>query len=84
MVWTKQQDTQLLKLFHEGKAPYKPDGKNKSISASAVKKVWESHDIFQTNYTLKNFYPLYRRKAAEFLCEQTKKGARKKVSFSLS
>jgi len=79
MGWTKQQEAHLLQLFRTGKAPYQPD-KGDKISATAVKRVWDepSNAILQTNYTIKNFYPLYRRKAAEFLCEQTKSGARRK------
>jgi hypothetical protein len=77
MGWTKQQSAYLLNLFREGKAPHEPDN-GKSISAPVIKKVWESHALFQTNYSLKNFYPLYRRKAAEFLCDKNKNGARRR------
>jgi hypothetical protein len=82
MGWTKQQSAYLLKLFREGTAPYEPD-KGKSISGPVIKKVWDSHAIFQTNYTLRNFYPLYRRKAAEFLCAHSKTGARRRKFFGI-
>jgi len=80
MGWTKQQDSALLTLFRTGKAPYEP-ANGSSITAAVIKQVWEVNPILQTNYKIRSFYPLYRRKAAEFLCDQTKSGSRRKYIF---
>jgi hypothetical protein len=82
MGWTKAQSDHLLKLFREGKAPYSPD-QGSSISAAVIKDVWNSNPIFQLNYKLKNFYPLYQRKAAEFICEKSKSEARRRQSLEV-
>lgn len=83
--WTKQQEAHLRKLFKEKTAPFELKSGKKRISPSVIKQIFDDNPIFQNNYSLKNFYPLYRRKAAEFLCNQTKTGARRKflVNFRL-
>ena len=73
--WSAQQEAHLRKLFKEDKVPFRKEG-NKPIKPTIIKQIFEEHPIFQTGYTLKNFYPLFRHKAAEWLCNETKTGQR--------
>ena len=69
MGWTTQKNARLLTLFRTGQAPVRPDNGD-SISHKLIERVWDANPIFQTVYTKRAFYPLYRRKAAEFLTNQ--------------
>jgi hypothetical protein len=74
--WSKELDDKLRELFREGLAdPRKQDSKY-------IKEVFEKTDWLKNSYKLKNFYPLYRRKADEWTIEQSKSGARRKSCSS--
>jgi hypothetical protein len=77
MPWSKEKEAELLKLFKDGKAPYQTDANGK-IAAKDIARVWDDNMIFHTNYTKRLFYQIYRRKAAEFLTNKAKTGARSK------
>ena len=70
--WTTENSKRLAELFKEGKAD--PD---KKAPIYIKDKVWAKNDWVQST-TVKNFYPIYRRKAAEWITEQAKSGSRRK------
>jgi hypothetical protein len=69
---TTQKEAHLLGLFQTGKAPVHPDSGDAISPKVLIQKVWDENPILQIDYSKKNFYPLYRRKAAEFLTNQGK------------
>ena len=71
--WSKEKDDKLRKLFEEGKA------KLRSQSSEEIRKVWSEHDWLK-EHVLKNFYPLYRHKADEWITEQAKSGSHRKCT----
>jgi hypothetical protein len=76
MPLTAVQEAHLKTLFETGQAPYEP-ANGDTISAATIKTVWDSHPVLQSGNKKPSFYALYRRKAAVFLTEQTKSGARR-------
>ena len=73
MGWTTQQKLTCVDSFRPGKLPVIRQWRR---HIPIIQKIWDENPIVQTDYSKKNFYPLYRRKAAEFLTNQGKSGAR--------
>ena len=71
--WSKEKDDKLRKLFEEGKAD------PRTQSSEEIRKVWSEH-YWLKEPMLKNFYPLYRRKADEWITEQAKSGSHHKYT----
>lgn len=71
MVWDQTKETLLRSLFESGEAPLE------NLTAPIIKEVFNKHDQFQHDYSVKNFYPLYRRKASEFITNRAQSQGRR-------
>lgn len=69
--WTKEQDAKLQQLFKEGQAD-----PHQQTPEYIRESVWKKQHWLK-DHPVKNFYPLYRRKADEWIAEQGKSGSRK-------
>jgi hypothetical protein len=74
--WSTENNKQLASLFEEGKAD--PENKTPTYIKNEV---WAKNKWLQRSPTVKNFYPIYRRKAAKWITEQAKSGSRRKYRY---
>ena len=67
--WSKEDSQFLFNLFKEGEA----DPKIKT--ATKIKEIYKEHPRFE-KYKRQNFYNNYRKTAANYITEQSKRGIR--------